>query len=250
MAIKLKSVLRIRKQPLLLAVRAFLFAISLWLLADRAFSSIQLIAFIIIGAVLYFTPVFQTLLIFPSFLVLMTVSPIAMSVFGPQLSYPSLLAGFFGVLFYVILGVKQVVFVSRAKLHHALHLALFYFMGILFFAAPGGDFFVSRSLLFALLGYMLVREFLIIRSGERSARIKLMSALITFSLVEAVWALSLLPIGFINAAGALLVFVFTLEEIVMLSIKKILTRRALLLELSTFFVLLITIFSFSTWALP
>jgi hypothetical protein len=247
MAIKLKSVLRIPRQQLLLAVRAALFAASLWLLADRAFSPFQLGAFIIIGAVLYFTPVFQTLLIFPSFLALMILSPIAMSVFGPQVTYPSLLAAFFGALFYIILGIKQVVFIRRARLHHVLHLALMYCMSILFFAAPSGDWFITRSLAFALLSYLLVREFFIIRNGERGASVKLSSALIAFLLVESLWAFSLLPIGFINAAGALLVFIFALEEIVTLSMRGALTRRACMSELTTCIVLMIAIFSFSTW---
>src|SRR5687768_179564 len=108
MAIKLRSVLKIRRQPLLLAVRALLFAASLWLLADQDFSALQFFAFIVIGGALYFVPVFQTLLVFPSFLTLMIISPIAMSVFGSQVAYPSLLALFFGLLFYILLGIKQV----------------------------------------------------------------------------------------------------------------------------------------------
>jgi len=172
MVTKLKSALRIPRQQLLLAVRAAVFASSLWLLADREFSTFQLAAFIIIGAVLYFTPVFQTLLIFPSFLALMIIAPIAMSVFGPQVDYPLLLAAFFGLLFYLILGIKQVVFVSRIKLHHALHLALLYGISILFFAAPGADWFVARSLALGLLVYMLVRELFLFQGMPLGARLK------------------------------------------------------------------------------
>lgn len=250
MEIKLKSVLKIRKQPLLLAVRALLFSTSLWLLADREFSGFQLIAFIIIGAVLYFIPVFQTLLVFPSFLTLMIIGPIAMSVFGSQVAYPSLLAGFFGLLFYIILGIKQVVFLNRLKLHHTLHLGLFYFMSILFFAAPGEDLFVIRSLSFAALSYLLLREFFLIRGFTRNSRLRLMSALGSFVIVEGVWVLGLLPIGFINAAGALLVLLFIIEELLTFAHEGRLNKRLVLQELTVFVLLLITIFSFSTWSLP
>ncbi|MDO8602014.1 MAG: hypothetical protein Q7R62_02735 [bacterium] len=249
MAIKLKSVLKIQKQQLLLTVRALLFASSLWLLADQEFSTFQFFAFILIGAVLYFIPVFKTILILPSFIALMIVSPIAMSVFGPQIQYPSLLAGFFGVLFYLILGIKQMIFVNRAKLHHVLHLALIYCASVLFFAAPSADWFVVRSLFFGVFSYMLVREFLLIQGSERGARVKLISALIAFLLVEAVWVLGLLPLGFINSAGMILIFIFAIEELVVLIERNNLTRRALILELTTFTVLLITIFSFSSWTL-
>lgn len=250
MAIKLKSALKIPRQQLLLAVRAALFASSLWLLADRDFSPVQLFAFILIGVVLYVTPVFQTLLIFPSFLTLMIVSPIAMSVFGPQVGYPSLLAGFFGLLFYIILGIKQVVFINRVRLHHMLHLALFYGLSILFFAAPGGDWFVGRSVAIALISYMLFREFFIMRGIERGPRLKLISVLGSFLAVEAVWAISLLPIGFINAAGTLLVILFMFEELVTRAMQGSLNRNTVMLELTTGVALLVAIFSFSNWALP
>ncbi len=250
MAIKLKSVLKIQKQQLLLLIRAVLFATSLWLLADQDFSALQLLAFVIIGAVLYFIPVFQTLLVLPSFFVLMTISPIALSVFGPQVSYPSLLAAFFGLLFYILLGIKQFVFVARIKLHQALHLALLYCVSILFFAAPGGDWFVTRSLLLAFFAYFLIREFFLIRGFAKDAQMKLTSALIAFVLVEFVWAINLLPIGFINAAGVLLVLLFTLEELLVFALRDTLTRRELVLELSTCFTLIATIFAFSNWTLP
>lgn len=249
MAIKLKSALRIPRQQLLLAVRALVFTTSLWLLADRAFSSFQLAAFILIGAVLYVTPVFQTLLILPSFLALMILGPIAMSVFGSQIEYPSLLAACFGILFFIILGIKQVVFVNRAKLHHVLHLALLYGMSILFFAAPSGDWFILRSLAFAALSTLLIREFLLIRIGERGPAAKLVSALFSLLLVEALWVLSLLPLGFINAAGVLLVLIFTLEEVAILSLKGELTRKSLVLELATGIALIVAIFFFSNWSL-
>lgn len=250
MAIKLKSALRIPRQQLLLVVRALVFATSLWLLADRAFSPFQLAAFILIGVVLYFVPVFQTLLIFPSFLALMILSPIAMSVFGSQIEYPSLLAAFFGILFYIILGIKQVVFISRVKLHHTLHLALLYCLSILFFAAPSGDWFITRSLFFALLSYLLIREFFIIQGSERGAALKLTAALLALLMVEALWVLSLLPFGFINAAGVMLVFVFALEELVLLAMRGALTRRAVALELMTFAALFVTILLFSNWTAP
>jgi hypothetical protein len=200
--------------------------------------------------VLYFTPVFQTLLVFPSFLVLMIISPIAMSVFGPQIAYPSLLAAFFALLFFFILGIKQVIFVSRTQIHHALHLALVYCASLLFFAAPGTDWYVIRSLAFAFMLYLLVREFLIIRNAQRGQAVKLMSATISFMLIEAVWVVSLLPIGFINAAGILLVCAFTLEELVTRSMQQTLTRSALATELATLVALLLTIFIFSSWTLP
>ncbi len=250
MAIKLKSALKIPRQQLLLAVRAVLFASSLWLLADRDFSPVQLFAFIIIGAVLYFTPVFQTLLIFPSFLTLMIVSPIAMSVFGPQVSYPSLLAGFFGLLFFVTLGIKQVVFINRVRLHHMLHLALVYGLSILFFAAPGGDWFVTRSFGLALITYMLLREFLIVRGIARGPQLKLVAVLGAFLIIEAVWVISLLPIGFINAAGTLLVIVYMFEEVATKVLQGSLNRNVVMLELATGIALIAAIFSFSNWALP
>jgi hypothetical protein len=249
MAIKLKSALKIPRQQLLLVVRALVFTTSLWLLADRDFSPFQLSAFILIGAVLYFTPVFQTLLIFPSFLALMILGPIAMSVFGAQIEYPSLLAGCFGILFFIILGIKQVVFVSRVKLYHVLHLALLYGMSILFFAAPSGDWFIVRSLAFALLTTLLFREFLFIRASERGAGAKLFSAVFSLLCVEALWVISLLPIGFINAAGVLLVLIFSIEEVAVLSLKAGLNRRSLMLELITGVALIATIFIFSNWSL-
>lgn len=250
MEIKLKSALKIPRQQLLLAVRALLFAASLWLLADRDFSLLQLIAFGVIGFVLYLTPVFQTLLLLPSFVVLMIAAPVAMSVFGPQLSSPVFLAGFFGLLFYVIIGIKQVVFAHRIRLHYLLHLALVYCLGLLFFAAPGGDWFAMRSGILLMAFYFLIRELLTVRGVTSAPLLRFTALLLSFLGVQAVWAISLLPIGFINAAGTLLVFLFTSEAIALARFSGSLSRKMVITELATFAVLMLVIFGFSTWALP
>ncbi len=249
MAIKLRSVLKIRRQPLLLTVRALLFTVSLWLLADGDFSVFQLAAFVVIAAALYLQPVFHTLLLLPSFLALLITAPIAMSVFGPQMPLPFLLAAFFGVLFYILLGIKQIVFINRAKLHQALHLGLFYIMGLLFFAAPAGEHFIGRSLLLGVLLYLLLREFFAVRELAATPRLKLICAITAFLMVESVWAIGLLPLGFLNAAGAALVLLFLFEELVTQSFKGPLIKRVVTHELIAAALLLLTIFAFSNWQL-
>lgn len=249
METRLKSALRIPKQQLLLAIRAAIFVAALWLFADRDFGPLQLAAFVLIGAVLYFTPVFHALVVFSSFFVLMILSPIAMSVFGPQLEHPLLLAGFFGVLFYFLLGIKQVLFINRLKIYSALHLALMYCLSILFFAAPGGEWFFTRSLLLFLFAYILLREFFAMRMLPSGSRIRFLTALGAFLVIEATWAIGLLPIGFINAAGVLLIFIFTLEEALLASVDRRENRKGLLTEFITGVVLLLIVFGFSNWTL-
>lgn len=250
MVTKLKSVLRIPKQQSLLAVRAAIFAAALWLLVDRDFGFFQLVAFILIGIVLYATPVFQTLLLFPSFVALMIVAPLSMAVFGPQLGAPVLLAAFFGFLFYLIIGIKQVVLAHRAKWHHLLHLALVYSLSLLFFAAPGGDWFVGRSLLFMAVLCLLLRELFLVRGATRSVLLRLHIILIAFMSVQALWVIGLLPIGFINSAGIALVFIFIAEEFALGRFFGGLSRKKVTTELATFATLMLVIFGFSTWTLP
>lgn len=249
METRLKSALRIPKQQLLLAVRVAIFVAALWLFADRDFGPLQLAAFILIGAVLYFTPVFHALVVFSSFFVLMVLSPIAMSVFGPQLEHPLLLAGFFGVLFYFLIGIKQVLFINRLKIYSALHLALMYCLSILFFAAPGGEWFFTRSLLLFVFAYILLRELFTIRMLPGGGGARLLAALGSFLITEATWAIGLLPIGFINAAGVLLIFIFTLEEALLAAAGKKESRKGLLPEIITGVILLLIVFGFSNWTL-
>lgn len=248
MAIKFESVFVIPKRQLLLAAKAAVFGISLWLLAKGGFGFFDLVAFWIIAAILYFKPMFNSAALLRSFIVLVILSPIAVSTLDAGARYPFFFAVLLAVLFFVLLLIKQNLVVDKVSWHYFLLLSLFYTLFMLFFSASST--FILRSLLVVVAALFLLKEFWRFRSIPEAASFSLLDLVVGLSLFELLWAIGLLPLGFLNAAAAALLVLFFMLEVSHLSLAKMLHRRALLVRFCICAALLLVVFLNTSWYMP
>ncbi len=161
---------------------------------------------------------------------------------------------FFGFLFYLLLGIKNYTFIRRRESYYLLNSLLFLSVFGLFFSADRSGLFVLKQILTGVASFLLFREaFNILTEEEHVLSIetsKFATALV-FSLMifQIIWAISILPIGFINSASLALLCVLILEDLAINHWSGTLTRRLMLRDASFFLFMVAIIFVASKWVL-
>lgn len=188
--------------------------------------------------ILYGRPLFRTVEFLEPFIVLLVVSLIlTWSAGGGLFLYLSVAYSTF--LFFLILGVKNLVFVQRDNWHRVLNMALAYEAFILFFYY-NKEFFVAQLVLIFTVIFFLLRDLFKKRT---------IYWLLGLLVLEAVWGIGLLPIGFVNSANIALLAYFFLSDLALHHSANTLTRRKILTDATIFTLLLLVIFIFSRWSL-
>lgn len=248
MAIKLKFPFKIRKQSLLLAGKAAIFAAGLFWAGQARFGLFPVAIFIALAAIFYLRPIFQTFPFLISFLLLIILA-LALTATFPAGRYPLYLALIFSWLFYLLLGIKNVALVHRSQWYYLLHLSLFYGLMVLFFVANhGSGFFLKTFLLFLVSGW-LIKEFLASLGKIHEPASRALTWTLAFFIAEAGWALSLLPIGFLHAAGVIIALIFIVEQTAREYLSRELTGRTTRINFAVFISLLVVLFATAKWRL-
>src|SRR3989344_5651930 len=160
---KLKSVLgsllqKYRNQ-LSLFLKTILFGVFLLGAASGGFSIIDSLIFIAVASVLYSRPFLEKYPTKSAFLVLLPVAMISLQTLkGTLFVFPAVL--FFSAIFYLILGIKNFMFIRRSRLYYVSALLLFYSIFNLFFLADKSELFLLKYGLVFLASYLLLREWL------------------------------------------------------------------------------------------
>lgn len=235
MATKLKLVFR--SQKLKLALKALIFAGLLFLAGWTGFNPLPISLFLVGAVFLYASPLFKTVELIKPFAVLLVVSLWSFSSVSGWFSILAL--GYLGALFYLLLGVKEIVFLQRATWYRVLNVGLAYSLFLLFFYHGQATYWLRAILLFLAL-ILLLGDFL------KKRPVYWLLALV---LLEIAWALGLLPIGFIGAANLALLVYFILVDFVRRQVDGELTKRVILINVTLFTVLLIVVFGLSRWGL-
>ena len=235
MAAKLKSILK--PIPWFLAARAVLFGFA-WLF-------LPLWLFVALGLYFYFFPFFQSWkLIFPFCLTL---------IFG-ILATPSIPAAFFlTVVFFLILGIRDLFFINRIAAYELLVFLLLFLFFLNFFEAVANWQGMSAffwSLILSITFFLLVRSFVnyadINANGRTSVMVIGVGSLLLWQLSIAVL---ILPLTFFSQAALLFL---AAAFIIDFSIKRLdsrLNRRDLMANAVAFAVLATIIFSTTRWEL-
>lgn len=193
----------------------------------------------IAGAVLlYGRPLFHTFELLESFIVLLAIAPLLTWSAGGGL-FLALSVIYSAFLFLLILGVKNLVFTQRALWHRILNSALAYGAFILFF-------FYNKEFLVAQLILLFAVIFFLLRDLFKK---RMVCWLLGLLVLETVWGISLLPIGFINSASIALLVYFLLSDLVLRYSANNLTRKKILTDVTIFVLLLLAVFIFSRWSL-
>ena len=231
---KLKSAL---KEPALLsALKAVVFAVLLFLAAGH-----WLFAVILVLTALFFYFSGQSGNFFYSFLILL-----ASSLIISQWPLAGLSAAIFGVLFFILLAIKNLFFINRENYYHFLNNFLFFAVFLIFFQIDKTRFFWPQYLILFLAVFALFKESLVQRNYFPS-KIDLLAACLAFIIIQYAWAMSLLPIGFLNSLALMTIVALILKDLLANYLNGLLSRRIVLKNITLFVISSLIVFMASVW---
>ena len=252
---KLKSVLKTHKGSLLaLACKAAIFS-GLLYFSDNYW--LAMAGFLAAALYFYFQSLLNIRQFLASFLVLLVISLIVMSKL-PIADYQLPIAGFFGFLFFLLLGIKNLIFINRQPLYHFLSGLLLLTIFICFFVIgnkASSLIFIFKYLAAFSAVFLLLKEFLTV-SGQQlavsshlgSQKINLFSAGLSFALIQFLWAINFLPLGFLNSAALILLIALILQDFVIHYFSGTISRQLILKNITVFLILSLIIFGAADWS--
>ncbi len=234
-------------------------------LAEGGIKQSLLIALFLISAFFFY---FQSLLnarqFLASFLTLITIAILTMSLrSGAEAisitNYQLPITVFFGFLFFLLLGIKNLIFIKREPLYYFLNGLLLLTVFICFFSfnnfkQPFQFLAVSLAAFSAI--FFIFKEFLFVSlRGEAEtilapigSRIKnLMASGAAFLSLQFLWVIGFLPFSVINAASLALLIALILEDLIIHHLSGNLNKRIILRNITMFLILAMIIFGASEW---
>lgn len=249
MAIKLKLHLPVPQSALLL--KTILFGGSLGFAKAEGLGFFPIALFLAVALIVYLRPAFRPFQFAASWCALVILSLGMAAIFSRALLWvPAIIIS--SLLFAVLVGVKDMHLVYRREWHCVLHLAFAYELFALLFlreelrSSPLLLLGVFALLLFLLLEYLTVNERGMVATPSLRASVAGALSLLT---LEMLWAVRLLPLGFINAANAVFIFFFVAHGITIRAFEKTLTRKSLFTLVSLFVVLFCLVLFTSHWSI-
>lgn len=205
MAGKLKSVIQSPRFGLPLKAAAF-FLLFRWASGDGVLAAVF---FVGVSIVMYARPTLNALVYIPSFAVLMGLAFLFPSA-GMEFAGEVLGLALAG-LFYVLLRLKELLFIRRLWWHEALAAGLLYVAALGYFAAGVSEYFLLKHLGLGAVFFLLAYELLAAHSArDVRPRQGVAACAVTLLFLELVWAIALLPIGYAADSGIAAIFGFLL----------------------------------------
>lgn len=232
-----------------LGSKAVLFGAALALAGYNGVSWFGALLFIAVASVIYVRPFLEGYETKSAFAVLLATSLLAVNVaHGSALFLP--LVFFFSLIFYWIVGIKDLLFIKRSRLYYVAALSLFYTMFALFFLSDISEMFLWKYGAVILGTYLLFREWLrLISTFHFPQRERLAALLGAFLIAQLLWATALLPIGFINSADMMLLFTFVIAELLVNHFTGNISKNFLVQLLGISAALFLLIYWTSRWTL-
>jgi hypothetical protein len=157
-----------------------------------------------------------------------------------------LAASVFGILFFLLLSIKEFVFLRRQAIFNFMSGALYFFVAAVFFIADkdhGGSFLFYYLLSFIAL-YLLIKESIDFFMEDAPKKKKNLLVIGSAVLVaEFLSIISMLPIGFLSSAALIILIIFILEDLVYYHLKGALDRQIILNNVTILIISLIFIFA-------
>ncbi len=155
----------------------------------------------------------------------------------------------FGVIFFFILGIKNMIFRHRNAIYYLLNTILFLILFAFFFASNRSNLFLIKYLLLFFAIFLLFREFINFSVPEASNYHKnnLISFGIAFLTIQFVWIIALFPFNFLNASSLILLILLILEDFSVNYFSGAINRQIILRNITIFLVLSLLIFGASKW---
>lgn len=234
MATKLKLVLK--SPQFALAFKALIFGAFLALAKLGGFSILSTSVFILVAVVLFTRPLFRTFDHFVSLLVL-----VGLAIFVSNSSneaYFGLVLVYFSVLFYILLGIKDLILIKRVEWHKFFNAALSYPVFLLFF-------YYSQAVALPRIILAFLAIFVLL---EDLFRKRVFTWAISLIIIEIIWAIGLLPIGYLNSANLALLSYVTISDLSQRAIQGGLSSKKILIYSTVFMLLSVLILGVSRWS--
>jgi hypothetical protein len=238
-----------RKSQWWLFLRAAIFGFLLLAAAAGDFRLTPVLFFLAGSVLIYSRPFFRRYENASAFLVFLAASVLGMRVVEDSLLFFPTLIIFSGI-FYLLLGVKDYLFIKRSRIYFLSSLLIFYVMFIVFFLADKSDLFFWKYGAVIIASWLLFREWLRIIPSFHFPKREFLASLVSALLVaQVLWVVALLPIGFISAANFMLLFVFILSDFLFKHFMGEISRQFVIQRLALFLILTALIFSTSQWTI-
>ncbi len=231
MVVELKSALK--NQPLRLALRVALLALVVFWMREEAFSLGLTFLYIALFVTFYLRPPIHVKHFFPSSLVLLFL-PFFVPLFSGVQEFVIIVT--WGILWLLVMGVKNVVILRRRESHHIAHIALVAILGLLLFAA----FSLALQIFAFVLFFLLFREFYLTHTDVVRSRLNLIASVGALLVSEIAWIISFLSINFLAGATLMTLSVFAFHNITVHYIKDTLESRTVIRNV-TFFAFLVVV---------
>lgn len=238
-----------RNPALRLIFEAMVFAgLLVWQLSVKPIGFLPILLFLSVGSYFYWRPVLGVRQFFGSFLTLLIISILALRFLN--FTILGIVSGLgLGFLFYWLLGIKNLVFARRSAVYYLLNSFLFFLVFFFFFLIDKSQFFWFKYLAAGLGILFLSKEFLLFFTPDFPKRKTLAAAGFSFLVLEILWAVSLLPIGFLNSSALMLFAVLILMDFIVHHFNGALTRVVILRNITSWIILNVVIFAASNWSL-
>src|SRR3989344_4459699 len=233
---KLKLALKSPVSPL--ALRATFLAIAIFWLRTGDFSFFKFLFFGTLFIFLYLKPALGATKFIVSAIALGVVI-----VFAPQVSE---LVGFYvnlalSALGFLLLGIKNLIFVRRQNLYYLMHLVLMTGLASLF------SLHLIASIPFFALVFFLFREFFTVMTPEKLELLSLVAALEGMLVMQVAWVTSFFPTSFLISSAVLVLFTFVFHDALIHHFKNTFSRDVALRSIAIFVALALLILILPVW---
>ncbi len=242
---KLKSVLKTAQS--LLILKSFVFAGLLFWIKTSGFTTLPIVVFVLYSFLFYFYHRIQSdFENFYSFLVLIGASLYGVGMLS-HLEFLLLAILVFSFLFYIFLGIKEHAFTHRFEWNYTKNLLLVYSVFLLYFLSDKYILFEIKFLAVFLILFLVVREWLFWLYQVFPKRYNLAALVFSFLMFQILWAVSLLPLGFINSATFMIVIFYLGMDFLINHFRGLVTKNLIIKNSIILFVSVFVIFFLTNW---
>ena len=243
MAEKLRSLLRSPRS--VLPLKAAAFGLTLYWNYVNGGGWLRASILVLVTAALYFKPLFNAVTFLRSMAVLLTLAVLAGGYIPAAYDWAAAL--FFAALFYVIMGLKEFIFIARARVHLAVFTMLSYLTLFAYFTSDRRENFLEYTALAGLSFFFIMSELLGAETNLPVRHGLAVSGAFTMIFSQALWILGILPVGFLAATALGVIFAFTLGDAAAAYYTKNTNSRRLVGRAALFAVLAVLILLASKW---
>jgi hypothetical protein len=230
-----------------LLLKTVLGTLAVFLIYEFDFHSLSIIAGALVFVIIYLRATEERRFFRISFLLLPILALVAIGIINPIGPVSVGLYALFAVLFFVLLGLINLFFKERFLVYGIFNAALFVVFSLLFFYLVRPDNFWLLGPVFFVVSFLILKEVFGFFGLTGNKRTTLQAGVLGFLGVEFAYILQFLPLGFINAAVFLALFLVLGREMLVSRAKGTLNFSSMMKQITIFVVLGIFIFAASRW---